>query len=240
MQGQRTEALRIARVAQRAGHSMLDVYVGIVIEALHEIGRLWETNRISVAVEHMASAAVQYVVARLDELSGASPTARGSIVITWVQGERHQIGAEMAVSVLEADGWTVRYLGTHLPQATILHVLSTVKPDILAVSTTMLHNRPAMSTLIRSVREQRGDRSPRIVACGAVVRHVPDIAATVGADRSAISLQDAPALFRPSCVLTVSSPRYHPAVSRSTTPFSWAVVVHDHAYLMREGKTAAG
>jgi methanogenic corrinoid protein MtbC1 len=191
LNGDRATALRIVRAAQKAGHSMLDVNVGIIMQALHEVGHLWETNRISVAVEHMATAAAQYVVARLDEHLAANGDDRGTILITGVQGERHQIGAEMATRVLEADGWTVRYLGTHLPPASILHAVSTVNPDILAVSATMLHNLPAVGALLHAVHEQYGERRPRIAICGAVVQHVPDIAGVVGADRSIRGLQDA-------------------------------------------------
>jgi methanogenic corrinoid protein MtbC1 len=102
----------------------------------------------------------------------------------------------MAARVLEADGWTVRYLGTHLPPASILHAVSTVNPDILAVSATMLHNLPGVRALIQAVHEQYGARRPRIAVCGAVVQQVPDIADVVGADRSVRGLQDALPVMR--------------------------------------------
>lgn len=195
LQGRRSEALAIALQARAAGATLPDVYVSIVQEALYAVGRLWETNQITVGVEHMATAIAHYVVDRLyEEVSIAS--AVGRILVAGVQGERHQLGASMAANVLEADGWALRYLGTDLPHASVLHALGSFEPDILCISATMLAQVPSMRGLVRAVREQRADDRLRIVVCGGVVRQVPALARAVGADDAVGRLEEAPGVLR--------------------------------------------
>ncbi len=86
LQGRRAEALRIASDALSASGSLLDAYLGVLQEALYEVDRLWEANRITVGVEHMATAIVQYVAARLTEQVTAGANTQGKIVIAGVQG----------------------------------------------------------------------------------------------------------------------------------------------------------
>ena len=95
--GQRQPALTIALDALQRGAGVLDVYVGVVQESLHEVGRLWEANRISVADEHMATAIAQYVLSHLYGRIPPCAESRGGAVVTGVEGELHQIGANMAM-----------------------------------------------------------------------------------------------------------------------------------------------
>ena len=65
LQGQRKPACTIALEAVREGHPVIEVYAEVLGESLHEVGRLWESNRITVAAEHTATAIVQFVLAQL-------------------------------------------------------------------------------------------------------------------------------------------------------------------------------
>lgn len=70
LSGQRLAAVTVAREMLRIGHTLVDVYADLLQEALYEVGRLWESNQITVAQEHMATAIVQQVMA---QLYGAQP-----------------------------------------------------------------------------------------------------------------------------------------------------------------------
>ena len=84
LEGRRAEALAVVREALTGGLSLLDVYVGIVQEALNAVGRLWETNRITVGTEHMATAVAQYVLARLDAHATPRAATQGTILIAGI------------------------------------------------------------------------------------------------------------------------------------------------------------
>ena len=114
---------------------------------MYEIGRLWQTNQITVAREHMATAITQYVMAQLFPLLGQSEGAsRGRVVVAGVQGELHQIGAMMVSDVLESDGWQVRFLGSNMPHSGILETMEQEAASVLCISTTILSTFPNLRT----------------------------------------------------------------------------------------------
>jgi methanogenic corrinoid protein MtbC1 len=191
LRGQREAAMGIVAESHNAGHSMLDLYLKILQPAQYEIGRLWERNVITVAEEHMATAITQLVMARLYPLvPRRQQPCRGRMVLTGVQGEMHQVGANMVADVVEIHGWEVRFLGTNLPQAGILRVIEEQRPDVVGISATMLFNLPRVRDLIEAVRAQPGPR-PRIIVGGAAFRTAAGAWREVGADACGRDLEQA-------------------------------------------------
>ncbi len=89
--------------AFRSGYAITDIYLDVFQESLYEIGRLWETNRIGVAEEHMGTAITQFIMANLYQYLEKSGVSRGRLVVTGIEGELHQVGANMISDILEAD-----------------------------------------------------------------------------------------------------------------------------------------
>ena len=170
LKGQRRAATTVAFESLRDGNPIQDIYVEVFQESLYQVGRLWESNRITVAEEHMATAITQYVLAQMYPHIPASGTRRGNMVITGVAGELHQVGANMVADVLEAQGYDVRFLGTNMPHGGILQAIKEHEADLLGISTTMLFNIPQVTRLAEEVREEFGPRSPRIVVGGSAFR----------------------------------------------------------------------
>lgn len=181
LKNQRKAAVTIALEALRDTHAPTDIYVDVLQESLYQVGRLWESNRITVAEEHMATAITQYVMAQLYTHLPPATQSRGSMLITGVAGELHQVGANMVADVLDAQGYDVRFLGTNMPHSGILQAIEEHKAEILGISATMLFNVPQVIKLIKGVREKLGEQSPRIVLGGAAFRSLPSLTAELGA-----------------------------------------------------------
>ena len=192
----RKAATDLALGALRAGRSIQDLYLHIFQESLYEVGRLWESNKITVAQEHMATAITQSVMAIVYEHIGFPGGARGKMVITGVEGELHQIGAHMVADVLESDGWDVIFLGTNTPDAGVLAAIDTYQAAAIGISVTILLNIPQVLRLVKSIKDRWGARAPRIILGGAAFRHAPVLAAEVGADAVALDLAEALAVSR--------------------------------------------
>lgn len=174
LSGQRNAALNIVEEALKNGISLVDVYVEIFSRSLHEVGVLWEENKISVAQEHMATAITQYVIAILYSRLPLTTPYRGNMVVTGVAGERHQIGANLVADAMEVNGWNVRFLGSNLPHSAVLTAVEEFSAKVLCVSTTLVANLPNAAELIRGVRARLGDGAPRIVLGGAAYRLTPE------------------------------------------------------------------
>lgn len=180
--GDRQAALDAALGAVARGTSVLDLYVDVLQEALYEVGRLWESNRISVAVEHLATAITQGIVTRLYEHLPRPSATSGRAVLTGVEGELHQVGGLMVADALESDGWDVRFLGAGVPVPLVLEAVSEHGPAILAVTCTLPQNVAKVAFLVRTVRAAFGEAAPRVLVGGGAFRAAPWKVAEVGAD----------------------------------------------------------
>ena len=168
--GNRKMALQVVRNAKEEGIPILDLYVDVFQEAMYEVGRLWEANVITVADEHMATAITQYVLSVLYPEMDFQSESKGRAVITGVQGELHQVGANMVADVLESDGWNVRFLGTNVPQDGVLEAIVDHKAGLLGVSVTRFFHLPHVIELIRRLKTEVSDIRPRVILGGAAFR----------------------------------------------------------------------
>lgn len=195
LSGQRTAALNIAREAARNSENLSDLYTRLLEPAQQELGRLWELNRISVAQEHLASSITQHVVSQLYSDGPPPDITRGKLVVCGVEGELHQLGAQMLADTLEAEGWEVRFLGSHLPGRDVVRFVGDHGADLLAISVTMIYHIPRVVELIEAVRERYGD-SVRIVIGGRAFRANPSLCEDMDADGCALDLPTGLALIR--------------------------------------------
>jgi len=191
LSGQRQAALNIVEESLRVGHSHVDIYVNLFTESLRRVGALWEQNQISVAQEHIATSITQYAIAAIYPRLVPTSIHRGSMVVTGVAGELHQIGANLVADAMEANGWTVRFLGTNLPHSSIISAIDEISADVLCISTTILGNIPSVVELIQAVRDKLKERTPEIVLGGAAYRLAPQFARDVGAKAAITDLRHA-------------------------------------------------
>lgn len=193
--GQRKAALNIALEMLHEERPVPEVYTVLLQSAQYEVGLRWERNEISVAQEHMATAVTQYVLAELYARLEAPDSPRGDVVVTGVEGELHQVGAHMVADTLEADGWSVRFLGTQMPHRDILSAIAQHRPRIVGISVTMLFNLPQARALIEQIRREAPDGT-RLLVGGGAFRSKWDVWRAVGADGYGQDLHEAVAVAR--------------------------------------------
>jgi methanogenic corrinoid protein MtbC1 len=189
--GTRAASAQIVEEAIRNGAGIFDVYAEIFQPSLYEVGRLWASGKISVSVEHRATAITQFVMARVysRNLSVTVQDPQRQAIVTGVAGELHQIGANMVSDVLENAGWNVEFLGTDAPHSGVVDAVLTQNSDLICISATMLFNVPNVIDLIRDLRA----RAPklRILIGGSAFRARPELWMEIGADGFAADLHGA-------------------------------------------------
>ena len=170
LNGRRREALAVALEALRTDIPVTTIYIELFQEALHEMGRLWESGSITIAREHMATATAQYVIAQVYSHIPMSAPSRGRAVVTGVEGEFHQIGATLVADTLEASGWDVRFLGSNMPSRGIVQAIEEHQAQFVGISATMLFNIPAVRDLVGAIRERFAEGAPRLAVGGGAFR----------------------------------------------------------------------
>ncbi len=189
--GDRRRALNIARSALNAGIDIRDLYMDVFQPAMHEIGRLWEVNELTVAQEHLATAITQSVMAQLYAHVFARPPLGKTLVATCIGGELHELGIRMVADFFEIEGWDVYYLGANMPAEDVVRMANERKADALAVSVTLNNHVPRAQELIRMIRRSPIGATITILVGGQPINRAPDIYQKIGADLTAADARDA-------------------------------------------------
>lgn len=191
LDGERQTARRLVFDALERGVSVRDIYLHVFQPAQREVGRLWQTNRLSVAQEHFCTAATQLIMSQLHPHVFAGERNGHVAVVACVSGDLHEIGARMVSDFLEMEGWDTFYLGASTPVASLVQTLVERRADILAVSATLTSHVRTVAELIRAVRSSPVGERVRVLVGGYPFNVEPDLWRQIGADAVARDAQDA-------------------------------------------------
>jgi methanogenic corrinoid protein MtbC1 len=189
--GEQGRARDVVAQCRNAGATLADLYVQVFQPSLWEVGRLWEEGRVSVAHEHLASAAVARLMAELGPAPVGGRRQRGGAIVTAAPNEFHEIGAWMVADLLADDGWDVRYLGANTPAESLLSLLLELRPKLLFLSVTMPFNLDRAAEVIRLCRQDPALSTIKIVVGGGALRESPELYRKLGADACADNAADA-------------------------------------------------
>ena len=197
LRGERQVASRMILDAVAGGVSIKEIYLHVFQRSQHEIGRLWQMNRICVAEEHYCTAATQLIMSQLYPfLFGHAKKSGRTLVATCVAGDLHEIGVRMVADFFEIEGWDTFYLGASVPAASVIQTIKDRRADVLAVSATMSFHLQAVSELIAAVRASEvGDRV-KVLVGGYPFNLVADLWRLVGADAVARDAEESVAVAR--------------------------------------------
>ena len=189
--GERHRASRLVMDAVAAGTSVKDVYLGVFQPVQYEVGRLWQTNEISIAQEHYCTAATQLVMSQLYPHIFALDRRGRAMVATCVAGDLHELGVRMVADFFEMDGWDTFYLGANTPHQGVSDTIVERRAEVLAVSATLATHVPAVRELIAVVRASPAAGGVTILVGGHPFNEDPDLWKTVDADATAPDAQQA-------------------------------------------------
>ena len=189
--GERHLASRLVLESVAAGTPVKEIYLNVFQPAQYEIGRLWQTNRITVAQEHYCTAATQLIMSQLYPHIFATAKHGRTLVATCVAGDLHEIGVRMVADFFEMEGWNTFYLGANTPASSVVSTVVERSADVLAISATISHHTEAVRDLIQAVRNHPGTRHVKILVGGFPFNRDADLWRKIGADGSARDAQRA-------------------------------------------------
>jgi methanogenic corrinoid protein MtbC1 len=173
-----------------AGVPVHDVYLHVLQPALYEVGARWSRAEISVAQEHLATAAAQSTMAWLAaRFTRSERTGRGRIVIACAEDELHSVGIRMVADFLDADGWDVTWIGAMTPSAGLTELARGARA--VAISAALPERIPLVRRAVAALRELPG--APFVLVGGQAFAGSRERALATGADAYA---KDAAAAVR--------------------------------------------
>jgi methanogenic corrinoid protein MtbC1 len=181
-------ARRVIAEALDAGAPARELYLQVLQPALYEVGLRWSRAEISVAQEHLATAATQSNLAWLAErlIDGERP-ARGRVLIACAEDELHTLGVRMVADFLEAEGWGITFVGAMTPPEGLVELAALA--DVVAISAALPERIPLVTRAVAALRG--APNAPYIVVGGQAFAGSQERALRTGADAWAADAQDA-------------------------------------------------
>ncbi|MGA7759387.1 MAG: cobalamin-dependent protein [Ilumatobacteraceae bacterium] len=146
----------LARRLVDEGATVIDLIQEVLVPPLVHIGAEWHAGRLTIWVEHRASAIVERVLGELSP--NPRGRRRGTVMVAAVSGDFHSLPTSMASVALRADNWTVEHLGANMPPDELVRFCAEHDVDVAVLSST----NPATAGLA-------ADTADRIRAAGTPV-----------------------------------------------------------------------
>lgn len=123
----------------------------VVAPLMFEIGERWHRREMNPAHEHLASGVVERTLHWMfDGPTQSSDAPR--IALATTQGERHEIGIQVAAAVAASEAWRVVYLGADLPVDSVVQATLQSGVRVLALSVVAAAGAPSALEQLRAIR----------------------------------------------------------------------------------------
>lgn len=140
LNGNRRECKQIVENLVIAEVDVRDIYLNLFQRSMYEVGSLWEHNKISVSVEHLATSITMMLINTIYPLLFSPEKKNKSAVIACVENEYHQLGSQMVSDIFELNGWNGYFLGGNSPVGDLLKFVDSRKPDVVGLSLAIYFN----------------------------------------------------------------------------------------------------
>ena len=152
LQGNRLGCKKVMKEFRELNLSIIVLYEEIFKKSLYRIGEMWEYNKISVAVEHMATSITEGLMNELlPEIMNIERNNK-KIVVSSVENEEHQVGGKMVADIFEKNSWDTHYLGANTPTVELVKFCDAVKPDLVCLSLSVYANVQFLLKEIKAIR----------------------------------------------------------------------------------------
>ncbi len=182
LQGQRKLAAALFGTAFERAGSLAQASVHVIQPALYDVGRRWQTNQVSVAQEHMASALSQTLLAQAMGRAIVAPDNGQRALFACVPGNHHTIGLRMVADAFELGGWSADYLGANTPTSALLAQVGSSRPQLVGLSASLPQQLRSLRECIAALQSSLGDACPRIAVGGLVFNQFPQLASALGVE----------------------------------------------------------
>lgn len=165
----------------------VDVFDGLLREAMTLVGDRWQNGQWTVAEEHLASRTLLRALDRIAPALGPEARIGPVAVLASVAGEQHMIGLVCLEQVLAEAGWTVVNMGADLPASDLGAFVAKNEVALVALSALNPDRLGSLADSVRAVRGATPGRHVPVVVGGQIAIR-PGLAVAVDADAAATSL----------------------------------------------------
>ncbi len=187
IQGDRPGARRFVQAAIGAGYSAQHLLSDILWPTYQTLDRLARTDQITMMSHHLATRLLRVLVDQVSSRLEIGPANGRSILCCCGPTDADELGAQIAVDLLEASGFSVAFAGGGIANDEILARVNETSPSVLLMFASAPSDLPNIRALIDHVREVNAVPNLQVAVAAGVFNRAEGLAEEIGADISASS-----------------------------------------------------
>ena len=152
--GDRDKATELARRGLDEGIAPLDLMNSGFIPGINQVGDLFGSGKLFIPGLIKSANAMEKATAVInDAIPQEQETVSGKIVIGTVEGDMHDIGKTIVVSLMRANGFEVLDLGRDVPTDRFIEAAEKFNADIIGSSTLLTTTMPMQKELEEELKK---------------------------------------------------------------------------------------
>lgn len=179
--GHPREVAELTEQALALGINPLEMLYEVLIPALQEVGRRFETGEYFVPEMLVSAKAMQEALQRLRPLladSGVKPV--GTVMMMTVKGDLHDIGKNLCNIMLEGAGFAVLDLGVNVTPEKMIAAVRQHHPPVIGFSALLTTTMPMFKVNLEALKRAGLRDQVKVMVGGAPVTQ--EFADAIGAD----------------------------------------------------------
>jgi corrinoid protein of di/trimethylamine methyltransferase len=179
----------IAQAAMDAGVDPSEAITEGMVPGMVEVGQKFEEgeyflSELVVAGEVMKDG-MKVIEPYLTAAGGPASGPKAKAIVATVEGDYHDIGKNIVVTLLGVQGFDVVDLGMDVPAAKIVEEVRTHKPVVLGLSALLSTTMARMDDVMKALKAEGLRDSVKVIVGGTPV--TPEYATSIGADHCALN-----------------------------------------------------
>lgn len=187
--GRRAECFDLIAHARQSDTPSEDLLCDVVWPAMAQIERLYNSDRINAAVEHMAARINRTVADQLQAHLPKRPPRDKRILIASADAAGEELGAQLMADLFQADGWEVYFIGGGVPDDEILALVGQLRPTVFLIFGAHPEAVANTRAMIERIRDVGICPAMNIVVTGGIFNRADGLWQEIGADRFCDSLR---------------------------------------------------
>jgi methanogenic corrinoid protein MtbC1 len=180
----------------------------------HEmIEKLYKSDQMETVSYHLATRLLRMLVDQGAARLTVPTTKNKTLFAACGPSQGEELAAQMAVDLLEAQGFDVTFTGGGIPADEILAQVQNRQPDVLLLFASAASDLPGVRTIIDTLKEIGACRHTQVVVGGGVFNRADGLAEEIGAHQWAYSPADLVDLLVTSANETLETPAHQVATA---------------------------
>jgi excisionase family DNA binding protein len=154
------EALLADLTPQRlSGRSLAELFDLVIAPAFEDIGDRWHRGVLTTAQEHIATATLIEVLARLRPLIETRHPPKGRVVLACAPEDQHDLALRVIALIAQSAGFTSTFIGARTPIVDLASLVAAEAPQVLVLSAsevtpqeTLQHTFTTLAPICRAAR----------------------------------------------------------------------------------------